>query len=882
MERFASGGASVASNTSSELFDVVLRSPCFDAFVSIVGDEASIEDRWLYYQEKVAEYRLQHKSVVRDVYLVLVVSPTNKSLTSAASQKITTDTLFCRKFVVPQVGSIRDALSTLPFLAYEVADSEAISTLDSVVEALERNGYPSNIAELFTQRVAPQKLADILLDSVRPAAVPKFEIESNRTLFRSLSTAPRKHAGQYIKTLSIRNFRGIRKLDLDLDCDLVAIYGRNGTGKTSIIDAIEWSLLGDVERLSLPSADDESRRIPYVNLLSEDGNAEVAMSLTAGGLTTVIERTINKLGESEGTLAGVRITDEHQVLDYVIGEYAESMDVRNLRPLVRTSNFLAQSTLKRFLSSTPEERYEALSHLLGTQDYARYLEKLESVIQCFEARGNLHKVRIKELADSTAQIDGQIKSRQRVFSEFQTGRQLVRQLQEALSSVKDKLVALESPIRSAVPSRAENHDDVRTFHRILEEWVSQANHEALRQRDALSRAETALREIPNLEKQLEASKVQLAAISSEVGTVREKVKQNQRRRSEWESEIAAVSREIERRSTEIESLESGVMLRTEQDRLARIIRDRRQQIEGATIKRQMQQTALRDVLGRQDAMREQLQTVESEIERLREAESRLIRASALVDEWNTVATRHEDLTRRLQEETRQLEELRSRRENLQAAHLKGRQEVRTIESTLFALRESLGLRRQLILQLSELASEANCPLCGYSWGDLETLKKRIADQSSSTPPDLLELAPHLETAKASVESIWVELSRCINQVEILEQRRSSTVRDLGALTDVSQRMRQSLHDVGVPEGAHSPGEYIRSVMAGHLARSVELSKHRDGLSNEWDALQIASNRARERDLDGRLAPYLSPMQAAAAKAFRPEAKPAWPEPFKSQ
>lgn len=846
MERFARGGVSVAAATSSEGFDVVLRSPCFDAFVNIVGDEASIEDQWIHYQEKISEYRQTYKSPVRDVYLVLVVSPTNKSLTSAASQKITSDTLFCRKFVVPRVGTIRDALSTLPFLAYEVADSDAVSTLDSVVEALERNGYPPIVAEIFTQRVAPQKLADILLDSVRPEVVPKFGVETSGSLLGSSVTSERKHAGQYIKSLSIRNFRGIRRLELDFDCDLVAIYGRNGTGKTSIIDAIEWSLLGEVERLSWPSADDESKRLPYVNLLSEDGNATVALSLTAEGSTRVIERSTNKWGESEGTLDGNRITDEHQVLDCVIGGYAESMDVRNLRPLVRTSNFLAQSTLKKFLSSTPEERYEALSHLLGTQDYARYLEKLESVIQCFEAQGNLHTARAKEFADSTAQVDAQIKSRQRVLVEFQTGRQLIRQLQEALSAVRDKLAALESPIKSAVPSRAENYDDVQTFHRVLEEWVSQASRQALRQLDVVKQAEAAFKEIPKLEEELETLKTQLTTISSDIAKLRGRVEQSQNLRSELDFEIAAIGKEIERRSAEIESLESGVVLRTEQDTLARNIRDKRQQVEAATAKLQTEQGTLRDLLARQDAIREILQAVEGEVERLREAESKLVRASALVDEWNSVAIRHGELTRKLQNEKTQLQELRARRENLQAAHLKGRQEVRTIESTLSALRESLDLRRKLILQLGQLASEPNCPLCGYSWGNIDILKRKIADQSSWAPPDLLELVPHLERAESSVEVITSELRRCTEQIEMVEQQQSSTVAELSEMSVISQRMRQSLHEAGVPEGAPSPGEYTRSLMAGHLTRSVELSKQREALSSELSALRIASNTARER------------------------------------
>jgi exonuclease SbcC len=231
---------------------------------------------------------------------------------------------------------------------------------------------------------------------------------------------------------------------------------------------------------------------------------------------------------------------------------------------------------------------------------------------------------------------------------------------------------------------------------------------------------------------------------------------------------------------------------------------------------------------------------------LREVESKLVRASALVDDWNAVASRHSDLTRRLQEEKTELQQLRSRRENLQATHLKGRQEVRTIESTVSALQESLGLRRKLLLQLGELASEPNCPLCGYSWDNLETLRKKIADQLSWAPPNLLELIPHLERAKASLEAISSELHQCIEQMEIVEREQVSTVADLGELSGVSQRMRQSLHEAGVPEEIASPGEYIRSVIAGNVAQSVDLSKQREDLASESNALRTASNGARER------------------------------------
>jgi len=53
-----------------------------------------------------------------------------------------------------------------------------------------------------------------------------------------------------VNTLHIEDFRGIRKLDLDLAGKNFGICGPNGTGKSGVVDAIEFCLTGDVTRLS--------------------------------------------------------------------------------------------------------------------------------------------------------------------------------------------------------------------------------------------------------------------------------------------------------------------------------------------------------------------------------------------------------------------------------------------------------------------------------------------------------------------------------------------------------------------------------------------------------------------------------------------------------
>ncbi|WP_447578299.1 AAA family ATPase [Achromobacter kerstersii] len=52
-----------------------------------------------------------------------------------------------------------------------------------------------------------------------------------------------------VKALSIRDFRGIRSLDLALGCKNFAVSGPNGTGKSGVVDALEFALTKSISRL---------------------------------------------------------------------------------------------------------------------------------------------------------------------------------------------------------------------------------------------------------------------------------------------------------------------------------------------------------------------------------------------------------------------------------------------------------------------------------------------------------------------------------------------------------------------------------------------------------------------------------------------------------
>ena len=99
-----------------------------------------------------------------------------------------------------------------------------------------------------------------------------------------------------IKTIRIEEFRGIRDLVLDLAGENFGICGPNGTGKSGVVDAIEFCLTGNVTRLSGQGQGELSVKghAPHVDHRANPNKAKVTITATAPSLgkDVVITRSV--------------------------------------------------------------------------------------------------------------------------------------------------------------------------------------------------------------------------------------------------------------------------------------------------------------------------------------------------------------------------------------------------------------------------------------------------------------------------------------------------------------------------------------------------------------------------------------------------------------
>lgn len=117
----------------------------------------------------------------------------------------------------------------------------------------------------------------------------------------------------FLKSLSLRNFKGIKRLDLSFTEHETNIYGANGTGKTTVFDAFTWLLFGK---------DSSDRKDFNIKTLNPDGSNvekmehEVIAFISVDGEEKTLQRIykenwVKKRGEADAELKG------HETLFYI-------------------------------------------------------------------------------------------------------------------------------------------------------------------------------------------------------------------------------------------------------------------------------------------------------------------------------------------------------------------------------------------------------------------------------------------------------------------------------------------------------------------------------------------------------------------------------------
>ncbi|MDK9696974.1 MAG: AAA family ATPase [Siculibacillus sp.] len=246
-----------------------------------------------------------------------------------------------------------------------------------------------------------------------------------------------------IEKIHICEFRGIRDLTLDLKGQNFAACGPNGTGKSGIVDAIEFVLTGNVSRLAGTGTGGLSVKAhgPHIDSRNKPEAAFVTLSVaipSLGGKKAQIHRTVKAASTPKITPADKDIL--------------AAFDSVNLHP----EFVLSRRELIRYVLSEPGQRSKEVQSLLRLDD----IEKLRSVLQkianaCSKEVPTLERVEADAITNLNTALDAPQLSKKAVLDAVNPRRVLLGlpPLEEldANTSVKDGLTTVVAATIGRVP-----------------------------------------------------------------------------------------------------------------------------------------------------------------------------------------------------------------------------------------------------------------------------------------------------------------------------------------------------------------------------------------------------------------------------------------------
>jgi exonuclease SbcC len=762
--------------------EIFVQMPCFAAFFSVAESSKDLAQIHETAEKEIGALRAMKASgLPRDLELVLLVAgyqPPDPGLV----RRIADDRYICRKFVLwPDDQHVEEALADLPFWPPGDLLTGVPTSVAAGVQETVRGFDPRLIGDLASHSPGAERIFEKIRER-------KYSL-SGQPSGSEVAPPPRVAPSAWTKleALDITDFRGIRRLrpeDMPLSGDAIFIYGPNAVGKTSIADAVEWAITGQVGRLQLgPSGSRKSGPDPIVNVFSDKGEARVTCHLSNREPICRV-----KHGWSTERLIGSRSADDRAVIDHVVGTRAPSPEARlrveRLRDLFRGSHNLSQYNICQFLEQTePDERFDILTNMIGAEEFVRFREKVSAVLRHLRSHVGAIAEQGKSVKRELDDISPRLRERQKEFEGLSHAVTAGKAPEDVAAELLQGLRNCQCPIDEAAIERANAESVERRLELI-------AIHAESMVRSKKAETEDLLVRLKSLEQELQGYAEAQARCESLAVEISSAKNLSEKGRADLQTQ------EKTRQAIQI-SLQG---LRTRQSEAARRYANLNWLKEKLPAYRQGQET-LRRTEDSLVGQREGLQRAEAALEEQQKSLS--AKRARLQEIEQTIAIRA-NRDRRLVELLKRLPDIQARQQEakrlsdadkhlelaigeLKRGATSARGEANAARARLDELQMAYNseaarhdLLSSFLAKLSELIDSAECPLCGRRFPTTEEAKDSIREHLSAVPTQLRDLAGRLNGAKGSarikqVHADSIAAGMRASEAELEELRSSGAV-----------------------------------------------------------------------------------------------------------
>ena len=421
----------------------------------------------------------------------------------------------------------------------------------------------------------------------------------------------------HLRISGFLSYRDTVELDFS-DFDLACISGHNGAGKSSLLDAVTWSLFGEAR----------GKSSEVINLNQDVKAAEVALTFEHEGNTYRVQRTLPR---NKSTILEFQILDESRPhpsplpkgegvwkpLTEKTTRETQARIEQTLRLDYETfvnASFFLQGKADQFTQQNASRRKDVLSGILGLEIWEAYKNRVGERRKALErevdeidgrmaeieaelAEEEARKNRLGELQRSLEQLSAAREAQESVLANIRRNaalldeqRKLTTTLSKSLENARTALASLEARLASKQADRAayadlvnrvkeieSQYNEWQSVRRELEDWEKTASQFREHERERAPLLEKIAVEKARLEEERRALEVEEGEL------------ENQR------VEIGNLKAEIEQKRASLEEAEKRVKERVELENKRNEARERQAELkaENESLKAQMDELKAR-------------------------------------------------------------------------------------------------------------------------------------------------------------------------------------------------------------------------------------------------------------------------------------------------
>lgn len=696
-----------------------------------------------------------------DLGLVLCKTDTEKA-TDEFCNEIEMDPYFCRKFVIDLNKDVKGELARLPFIPLRPESIVGLKRPISAQTFLMKHGLSSLLAKYLVVPHARgiERIVEECLDGVlgKPTWL-KAEIKE--------FPLPRYQIGPKVrlKGLEINNFRCYRENnEFDLDADLIVLFGPNGFGKTSFLDAIDFVCTGGVARFDERFRGKTHRLLNTLRHLdSPMGDCFVKATTLIDGKEVRIERRMTT--RTQAYIKGVP-KNRTKILMGLAGLSEEPPDLRieNLVRLFRATHLFGQEY--QFLTSEFREYSrlpeDTVSRMLAFQDYVEATNKARRVSEKL-------RTQIKEKESRIAFLRDSLESKKVEMEKLRQSAGIVEKPETVLKMGKEigEKITHQTNIPIETPNEFSQgiiHDwramitvqigsvsqNLGTIRKLEAEFPECAIHKKeLRQKSLESAQKKELQ--GELNKHYSEKKKKLKETSEKLGRMllEERNLSGKRENLRW---LLPSRIEYEQVKTQI----------TKEDKNYRSIQAKMLEVLPKIEELRSKNIAAEETIGRTTA---EIKILESSLEELSDLDKS-------VDDWQKTASRHREAQLYLQKFKQKLanviSQLQIKRANLNAAIVTQDKVKKRVDN----LQQFQSELRTLLDNIERHILDNICPVCGTSHKSREELTEKLKFRRGIQPNQIREVLKSLEQIrvrtdrlKKQIGDLQIALKECGQKLE---------------------------------------------------------------------------------------------------------------------